>query len=50
MKYLVVRMDILPNIEAVAFQKVRAFGRVETIVVSIKDLEYVEDPEPNSNY
>ena len=43
---LVIRMDVLPHIESVAFQKIMHFGRVETIIVPISELEYVPDPEP----
>jgi hypothetical protein len=43
-------MDVLPHLEAVAFQKVSAFGRVATIVVPVSELKYVKNPEPSITY
>ncbi len=43
-------MDVLPHIESIAFQKIKSFGRLETIVVPISDLEHVQDPEPESTH
>lgn len=40
-------MDVLPHLEAVAFQKIRMFGKLATVVVPISELEYVKDPESN---
>lgn len=41
-KRFVTRMDLLPHLEMVAFQKVGPFGRPITRLVRIKDLEKVE--------
>lgn len=46
-RHLVIRMDVLPHIESVAFQKIKLGGLVTTTIVPISDLEYVKDPLSN---
>lgn len=43
------RMDLLPHLEMVAFQKVGLFGRPITKLVRIKDLERIEPDFSNEN-
>lgn len=47
---LVVRMDLLPHLEMIAFQKVGLFGQITTKLVKISDLEKYEPEWDKENH
>ena len=49
-KRLVARMDLLPHLEMIAFQKVGMYGCLHTSLVRIKDLEKFEPDWDSENF